>query len=87
MCLAHVLRDVQYAIDCGDAVFAPALAKLPASTIAVGRRRDHLKDSTLQQYRAKADRDLDRLLATSLKKSSTRRGQHWAALLIHLLHS
>ena len=25
VCLAHVLRDVQYAIDCGDAVFAPRL--------------------------------------------------------------
>ena len=64
VCLAHVLRDVQYAIDCGDAVFAPALAKLLAWTIRVGRRRGDLKDSTLQQYRAKADRDLDRLLAT-----------------------
>lgn len=24
VCLAHVLRDVQYAIDCGDTVFAPS---------------------------------------------------------------
>jgi transposase len=64
VCLAHVLRDVQYAVDCGDAVFAPALAKLLAWAIAIGRRRDTLKDSTLQQYRAKADRRLDRLLAT-----------------------
>lgn len=63
VCLAHVLRDVQYARDCGDAVFAPALAKLLAWTIAIGRRRGVLKDSTLQQYRAKADRRLDRLLA------------------------
>jgi transposase len=68
VCLAHVLRDVQYAIanalHRGDAVFAPALAKLLSWAIAVGRRRDDLKDSTLQQYRAKADRALDRLLAT-----------------------
>jgi transposase len=64
VCLAHVLRDVQYAIDCGDAVFAPALAKLLAWTIRIGRRRDALKDGTLQQYRARADRGLDRLLAT-----------------------
>lgn len=64
VCLAHVQRDVQYALDCGDVVFAPALAKLLSWTIAVGRRRDTLKDSTLAQYRAKADRDLDRLLAT-----------------------
>jgi transposase len=64
VCLAHVLRDVQYAIDCGDAAFAPALAKLLAWAIAIGRRRDALKDSTLQHYRAQADRRLDRLLAT-----------------------
>ena len=64
VCLAHVLRDVQYAIDCGDAVFAPALARLLAWTIAVGRRRDELRDSTLRQYRAKVDCRLDRLLAT-----------------------
>lgn len=62
VCLAHVLRDVQYAIDSGDAVFAPALATLLAWAIAVGRRRDDLRDSTLQQYRARADRRLDRLL-------------------------
>jgi transposase len=64
VCLAHVLRDVPYAIDCGDAAFAPALAKLFAWAIAIGRRRDALKDSTLQHYRARADRRLDRLLAT-----------------------
>lgn len=39
VCLAHMLRDVQYAIDCGDAVFAPAMARLLAWTIAIGRRR------------------------------------------------
>ncbi|MEC5325899.1 IS66 family transposase [Aurantimonas sp. A3-2-R12] len=64
VCLAHVLRDVQYAIDCGDVVFAPELAKLLAWTIAIGRRRAELKDSTLRQYRIKADCRLDRLLAT-----------------------
>lgn len=26
VCLAHVLRDVQYAIDCGDTAFAPKSA-------------------------------------------------------------
>ena len=25
VCLAHVLRDVQYAIDCGDTIFAPTI--------------------------------------------------------------
>lgn len=62
VCLAHVLRDVQYAIDCGDTVFAPRLRELLRWTIRIGRRRDQLKDSTLRQYHASADRDLDRLL-------------------------
>lgn len=63
VCLAHVLRDVQYALDCGEVCFAPALRRLLCWAIAVGRRRPSLKDSTLAQYRAKADRILDRLLA------------------------
>lgn len=63
VCLAHVLRDVQYAVDAGEVCFAPALRRLLCWAIAVGRRRPDLKDSTLAQYRAKADRLLDRLLA------------------------
>ena len=66
ICLTHVLRDVQYAIDCGDAVFAPALAKLLAWTIAIGRRRETLKDGTLRQYRMNADSRLDRLVTMSV---------------------
>jgi len=63
VCLAHVLGDVEYAIDAGEPCFAPALCRLLCWAIAVGRRRPTLKDSTLAQYRAKADRRLDRLLA------------------------
>jgi transposase len=63
VCLAHVLRDVQYAIDCGDTVTAPKIAKLLQWAVRVGRRRDSLADSTLVQYQAKADRKLDALLA------------------------
>ncbi|MEZ5835171.1 MAG: IS66 family transposase [Geminicoccaceae bacterium] len=63
VCLAHVLRDVQYAIDRGDEGFAPKLRKLLRWAIRVGRRRDELKDITLAQYHAKAERQLDALLA------------------------
>lgn len=63
LCLAHVLRDVQYAIDAGETAFAPALRKLLCGAIRVGRRRPTLKDSTLAQYHAKAEHQLDRLLA------------------------
>lgn len=63
LCLAHVLRDVQYAIDAGEAAFAPALRRLLCWAVAVGRRRADLKDATLAQYRARAERRLDRVLA------------------------
>ena len=61
VCLAHVLRDVQYAIDCGDSVVAPKIRDLLRWTIRIGRRRDRLS-ATLAQYHAKAERRLDALL-------------------------
>ena len=63
MCLAHLLRDAQYAIDCGDAGFAQAFKRLLLRAIAIGRRREALRDTTLAQYRADLDRRLDRALA------------------------
>ena len=61
-CLAHLLRDVQYAIDAGDAAFAPAIKDLLKQAVAIGRRRGRLKDSTLAAYAARLEAALDRLL-------------------------
>ncbi len=63
ICLAHLLRDVQYAIDCGDSVFAPRLRELLCWAIRIGRRRDRLKTTTLSHYHARAERRLDALVA------------------------
>jgi transposase len=63
VCLAHVLRDVRYAADCGDTVVAPQLTRLLQWAIRVGRRRHELADSTLQAYRGRAERRLDDLVA------------------------
>jgi len=63
VCLAHVLRDVQYAIDSGDTIFAPKVRDHLRWAIGVGKRRNRLKDSTLAVYAAKADDKLDRLVA------------------------
>src|ERR1700745_442095 len=65
LCLAHLLRDAQYAIDAGDTGFAPGFHKLLQRAVAIGQRRPELKDTTLTQYRADLDRQLDRLLAVS----------------------
>jgi transposase len=62
-CLAHLLRDVQYAIDNGDTVLAPKLRDLLQDACAIGRRRDDLTDRTLKAYEAGLDRRLDRLMA------------------------
>ena len=62
-CLAHLIRDVQYAIDEGDAVLGPGLKGLLKRACAIGRRRERLADATLVSYQADLDRRLDRLLA------------------------
>ncbi len=64
VCLAHLLRDVQYAIDCGDTVFAPRLRELLRWAIRIGRRRDALRPASLAAYHARAERRLDALVAT-----------------------
>lgn len=63
VCLAHLARDAQYAIDAGDTVFAPGLKGLLKRACAIGRRRDRLTDATLKSYEADLDRRLDRLMA------------------------
>jgi transposase len=61
-CLAHLFRDVQYAIDAGDISFAPSIKNLLKQAIAIGHRRDLLADTTLTVYAARLEAKLDRLL-------------------------
>jgi transposase len=62
VCLAHLLRDVQYAIDAGDAAFAPGMKHLLQRAVRIGRRRPTLSDATLLAYHARLERSLDQLL-------------------------
>jgi transposase len=61
--LAHVLRDVQYAIDEGDRIFAPGVQKLLRRVVARHRRWGEVKPATMAAHRRKADDKLDALLA------------------------
>ncbi|CCG08934.1 Transposase IS66 [Pararhodospirillum photometricum DSM 122] len=70
VCLAHVLRDVQYAIDCGDTVFAPRIRDLLRWTIRIGKRKPRLKDTTLATYAGRAEHRLDVLLSGHLEEPS-----------------
>ena len=62
-CLAHLIRDAQYAIDHGDTIFAPGLKALLKDACAVGRRRPDLADATIAAHRRRLDKELERLLA------------------------
>jgi transposase len=61
-CLAHLIRDAQYAIDAGDAVFAPGFKAFLKRACAIGRKRPQLADSTIARHARDLERELDRLL-------------------------
>ncbi len=63
VCLAHQLRDCQYAIEAGDAVFAPRMKVLLLRAVVLARRRHDLAASTRREYRRRLDRDLDAIMA------------------------
>ena len=61
-CLAHLIRDAQYAIDAGDTVFAPQFKAFLQHACDVGRRRPDLADATIKAHARTLARELDRLL-------------------------
>lgn len=63
VCLAHLIRDVQYSIDAGDTILAPDIRHLLGRACRIGRRRHRLKDATLKAYEAKLDKRLDEIMA------------------------
>jgi transposase len=63
VCLAHQLRDLRYAVEAGDTVFAPRLKALLLRAVLLARRRLELKASTRREYRRRLERDLDAVLA------------------------
>jgi len=72
VCLAHQLRDLGYAIEAGDTLFAPRSKTLLLRAVVLARRRHGLKASTRREYRLRLERELDRVLAL---RPSHRRGQ------------
>jgi transposase len=69
------MRDAQYAIDAGDALFAPGLRRLLADACAIGQRRAELADTTLRAYAARLERRLDRLLKNTPHNAEGRKLQ------------
>ena len=79
-CLAHLIRDAQYAIDAGDTVFAPGFKAFLKKACAIGRRRAGLADATLKTYARELRAELDRLLA--LKPTNTAGNQLRCAMSV-----
>lgn len=62
ICLAHQLRDCQFAIDAGDQIFAPRMKMLLLRAFVLARRRHHLAESTRRSYRQRMERELDAVM-------------------------
>jgi transposase len=62
-CLAHLIRDAQYAVDAGDAGFAPGLRALLRRACRVGGIRDRLDDRQLAAWHRRFVKKLSALLA------------------------
>jgi len=67
VCLAHQLRDCQFAIEAGDQVVAPVMKSILLRSVVIHQRRDTLAESTLAHYR----RDLDRRVERCLERQPT----------------
>jgi transposase len=62
VCLAHQLRDCQYAIEAGDTVFAPRMKALLLRAVVLARRHRDLAESTRREYRRRLERDLNAVM-------------------------
>ena len=62
VCLAHQLRDCQYAIEADDTVFAPRMKALLLRAVVLARRRKQLAESTRRTYQRRLHRDLDAIM-------------------------
>src|SRR3712207_4958914 len=63
ICLAHQLRDCRFAIEAGDAVFAPRPKALLLRAVVLARRHRGLAESTRREYRRRLEHALDAVMA------------------------
>jgi len=63
VCLSHLIRDVQYAIDSGDGVIGPDLRHLLGDACKIAARRPELSDATLKSYARRLEARLDKIMA------------------------
>lgn len=64
ICLAHQLRDCQYAIDGGDSGFSWRVQRLFLRAIKLGKNRGNVKEPTRKAQKRRMLKELDNLLDT-----------------------
>ena len=85
ICLAHQLRDYTYAIEAGDAVFAPRMKVLLLRAVVLARRSRSLAPSTGREYRRHLECALDAVMALAPTHHNGRRlRQRYGKLRSHL---
>ncbi len=63
ICLAHLDRDLQFALDCGESVYAEKLRSLIKRACRIGRRRGRLAPATLKAYGHRLEAELGQIIA------------------------
>jgi transposase len=85
ICLAHQLRDCQFAIEAGDAIFAPRMKVLLLRAFVLARRRHRLAESTRRSYRQRLDRELDAIMRQApINRHGQRLRKRYGKLRSHL---
>lgn len=85
ICLAHQLRDCQYAIDAGDALFAPRMKALLLRAVVLARRRKDLAPTTRRAHKRRLEQALDAVIALQPANRHGRRlRQRYAKVRDHL---
>ena len=90
-CLAHQLRDCQYAIEADDEIVAPRMKTLLLRAVVLARRRMELAESTRRSYQRRLDRDLNAIMVMApanrhgkrLRKRYGRNRSHLFTFLDH----
>ena len=73
VCLAHQLRNCQFAIEAGDMVFAPRMKAWLLRVCVLARRRSELAEATRRDYKRRFENDLDKIMALSPENRHGRR--------------
>lgn len=91
VCLAHQLRNCQYAIEAGDTLFAPRMKRLFLVAFVIAKRRLDFDEAKRLSCKRRLEQKLDAILALPVEHKDARRLQkrykkHRHSLFTFLAH-